>query len=113
MAAERERSTAHKASQRFQLATHLPCNCNCTRTRACVCQGINSNHAQTAKFKRTTFLPLLQTMSSLCLCGCVCMCVPRYQIHSCSNCEFKILTFLVLLETVSTAFHTLQEVGCP
>ena len=37
------------------------CVCVCV----CVCQGINSNHAQTARFNRTMFLQLLQTMSSL------------------------------------------------
>ena len=31
----------------------------------CVCQGIDSIHAQTARFDRTIFLPLLQTMISL------------------------------------------------
>ena len=37
----------------------------CARVRVCLCQGINSNHAPTTRFKNPAFLPLLQTISSL------------------------------------------------
>ena len=60
---------------------------------ACVCQGINSIHAQTCS-----------NCVRVCVCACVCVCVPRYQFHSCSNCEVQHPKFLPLLQTMSPVF---------
>ena len=68
--------------------SHVPV-CVCLCVCVCVCQGVNSNHAQTVRFNIPTFLPLLQTISSmfcpaggaaltgkwLRVCVCVCVCV--------------------------------------
>ena len=50
-----------KGARSLGLAPQLGGKC----AQVSVCQGINSIHAQTARFNNPNFLPLLQTMSSV------------------------------------------------
>ena len=63
---------SHPWSTKTHMSTCKPCHLtHCWPMHpwlpacVCVCQGINSNHAQTARFNIPKVLPLLQTMSSV------------------------------------------------
>ena len=63
---------------------------------------------------RTSVCVRLGVCVCVCVCVSVCVCAraPRYQFHSCSNCEVQHLYILLQLQTMCSEFLALK-VGCP